>query len=104
MQLITIATGIAYVATAVFDSALPEAQSRELVKGYRTESMQFSGLISGIEYSANGTFQKIIAQFKKDHPVTAAPSRLSKSASRRFMKLMLRWRRGTRLASIAAES
>lgn len=56
----------------VFGSAFPEAQSRELVKGYRTDSMQFSGLVSGIEYSANGSFQQIIAQFKKDHPVTAA--------------------------------
>ncbi|KAH6680326.1 hypothetical protein B0J14DRAFT_578375 [Halenospora varia] len=74
MKLITIATSIAFLATSVLGAALPEGEvsSTALVPGYKNGAMQFSGIIGGVKYAANGTIQQITAQFQKDHPVAAA--------------------------------
>ncbi|KAH8668120.1 hypothetical protein BGZ60DRAFT_515547 [Tricladium varicosporioides] len=75
MVLIKFVTNIAFVVTTVLAIALPEGLStlpNELTPGYKTGVLQIRGNIGGIEYAGNGTLEQVFAQFKKDHPITAA--------------------------------
>ncbi|KAH6676389.1 hypothetical protein B0J14DRAFT_560689 [Halenospora varia] len=78
MQLITIATSIAFVATTVLGSALPAGASMGtgvLADRSNIVPMIFRGTIGGVEHSGEGTSEEIFAAFEKIHPQTAADVR-----------------------------